>query len=95
MQTLKRPWFLAVVLVVLVTGAFVGLAAAHDDGGDSTREECEMQNDADDCPMMDGMMMGGGMMQTGDDCPMDDGEGMMGMGMHDDSAHDHDDCPMH
>ena len=89
MQTLKRPWSLAVVLVLLVAGAFVGLAAAHDDGGDSTHEACEMQNDADDCPMMDGTM------QTGDDCPMGDGEGMMGMGMHDESAHDHDDCPMH
>ena len=92
MKKLKRPWFLAVVLVVLVAGTSVGLAAAHEDGGDSTPEECEMQNNADDCPMMDGMMMGGGMMQMGEDCPTTDGEGMMGM--HDDSSHNHD-CPMH
>lgn len=92
MQKLNRPWLLAVLLVVVVTGAFVGLAAAHGDGDDSAHEECEMQHGADDCPMMDSGMMGG-MMQMSDDCPMDDGEGMMGM--HGNSAHDHDDCPMH
>lgn len=90
MQTLNRPWLLSVVVVVVVAGAFVGLTAAHDDGGDSAHEECEMQHDADDCPMRGGMM--GGMMQMGDDCPMDDEEAMMGM--HGDSGQNHDDCPM-
>lgn len=95
MQKFNQPWLLVVVLVIVVAGAFVGLAAAHDSGGDSNHEECEMRHD--DCPMMDGHGMMGGMMQMSDDCPMDDREKMMGMhGTQDhDSAHDHDDCPMH
>lgn len=91
MQKLNRPWLLAVVLVVVIAGAFVGFAAAHNGGGDSAHEECEMQHTEDDCPMRGGMM--GGMMQMGDDCPLDSEEGMMGMNGN--SGHGHDDCPMH
>ena len=91
MQKLSRPWLLAVVLVVVAAGTFVGLAAAHTGEGDNAHEECEMQHTAEDCPMNGGMM--GGMMQMGDNCPQDSEERMMGMNGN--SGHRHDDCPMY
>lgn len=82
----NQPRLLALVLIVVVAGAFVGLATAHDADGDQSHDDCEM-NHGEDCQMM------GGMMNMGDDCSMSDGAGMMDM--HSDSTGGHGDCPMH
>lgn len=90
MQTSTGPGIVAVILVVVVAGAFVGLATAHDARGDRAHDDCETADGADDCSMM------GGMMQMDDECQMNGAERGMG-GTHADSAegHTHADCPMH
>lgn len=90
MQSPNRQSVLMVALVVLISAAFIGVATAHVTGGTDAHDECEIMYGEEKCPTMDGDMMG--MMHTSDDCPMDGGDGMMGM--HGDSARDHDDCPM-
>lgn len=97
MQKRKYMGVTVVLLIVLVGGAFVGLAAAHGESGgntDDTREmihaneECEMSPDNADYPMMER-----GMMGMGDDCPLEQSGGMKGM--HGDESSSHHDCPMH
>lgn len=97
MEKLYRPSLLITVLAVIVAGAFIGLATAHDSGGTQVHENCEIDHAGEECQMEHGEkncpMRDGGMMGMSGDCPMENRGGMMGM--HGDSSSDHGDCPMH
>lgn len=87
MQKSLSQGLLAAIVVVVVAGAFMGLATAHDTGDSQIPEDCEM-NQGDDCTMSDDHMM-----NMDNDCSMGNRGGMMGM--HTGSTASHGSCPMH
>lgn len=86
MQKLLSQGLLTAILVVVVSGAFIGVATAHDAGDSEMPEDCEMSQGAN------GMMTDGHTMSMNDNCPVENWMGMMGM--HSTSTDGPENCPM-
>lgn len=85
----KQLSIIAVAILVLISGTFVGLAAHVDGNGNSYG--VTLAEMSDNCPVMNGTS--GGMVRMLNDCPVMGGT-MDTMGMNTGNPSEYSDCPM-